>query len=483
MKIVRGLILSLFVMLHFCSDAQVVSSSENINIRSDYGYEIIGKVDDQILLYRDRGFEQILMVFDESLEFVREREIDTEKKKAKVYGLAKRDTCFLAFYGYKDDGVEYVRVGSFNNYAEILDTMTIFEKKKTFFGGRDFSHQLSDDKRYSMLYTVEKKSDLIPIIFDNQTMKATHVGEYKIENRNLRKDLMEIKVTNQGDIIMMLEMNNSRFNNDKHIVEIIYIQGRTGAVSISQVNLKDIYTQSIHLSYDNYRRMVSVSGLYNDKSSSESKGYFFAEKPIGNPRMDMDVVFSEFDQSFINEVYGTKSNKKKGIKDFEIVSSISRQDGGKILIAEMQKRFSRNPSYNSNYGLNSYSGGSVNSWVDYFNEDMVVIALKPGGKEHWKKVMYKKQFSQDDGAVFSSYFLFKTPSRIRIIYNDEIKKDNIVSEYVFGPLGKNKRQSIFSTEYQNLKLRLKDALQISGSELLIPSERNRNLSIVKISYL
>jgi len=483
MKILQGLILSLFLMLHYTGECQEVSSSENINIRSDYGYEIIGKVNDQILLYRDKGFEQILMTFDESLEFVREREIDTEKKKAKVFGLAKRDTCFLAFYGYRDDGKEFIRVGAYNEYAEILDTMTILEKKKTFFGGRDFIHQLSDNKRYSLLHTIEKKNDLIPVVFDNQEMETTHYGEYKIENRNLRKDLVDIKVTDQGDIIMLLEMNNSRFNNDKHIAEVVYIQGKTGVVNISQVDLKDVYTQSIHMSYDNYRRTVSISGLYNDKSSSESKGYFYAEKPVGNPRLDMDVVFSEFDQGFINDVYGTKSNKKKGIKDFKLVSSISRMDGGKILIAEMQKRFSRNPSYDSNYGLNSYSGGGVRAWVDYFNEDLVVIALKPGGEEHWKKVMYKKQFSQDDGAIFSSFFIFKTPSRVRIIYNDEIKKDNIVSEYVFGPLGKNKRQSIFSTEYQNLKLRLKDALQISESELLIPSERNRNLSIVKISYL
>jgi len=166
-----------------------------------------------------------------------------------------------------------------------------------------------------------------------------------------------------------------------------------------------------------------------------------------------------------------------------LISSISRQDGGKILIAEMQKKFSRNPTYDANYGTNYYNNGGVRAWVDYFNEDLIAIAIRPGGEEHWKKIMYKKQFSQDDGAIFSSYFLFQTPSRLRIIYNDEIKKENIVSEYVLGPLGKHKRQSIFSTEYQNLRLRFKDAIQISPTEILIPSERSRNLSIVKISYI
>lgn len=462
---------------------QVVSSSEDINIRNDYGYEILGEVNEHILLYRDKGFEQRLMVYDKSLEFVRERKIDIDKNRPRIFGLARRDTSFLAFYGYKDDGNDIIGVSSFNEYAEELDTLTVFKKKKTFFGGRDYVHLLSDDKSKSLIYSVEKKNEFIPVVFDNDRFEPILTDEYKIENRNLRQDLLDVQITNQGDVLLLLELNNSRFKNEKHLVEVIYIQGKTGAVNISQIPLSNVYTQSIHMSYDNYRRNLSVSGLYNDKSSSESKGYFYAQKPVGNPRINLDVKYYEFDQRFIDEIYGTKSNKKKGIKDFKLVSSISRQDGGKILIAEMQKKFSRNPSYDSNYGSNYYGNAGVRAWVDYFNEDMIAIALKPNGDEHWKKIMYKKQFSQDDGAIFSSFFLFSTPSRLRIIYNDEIKKDNIVSEYVLGPLGKNKRQSIFSTEYQNLRLRLKEAIQISSSEILIPSERSRNLSIVKIAYI
>lgn len=483
MKSIVKFILFFILILPSFGISQVVSTSEVINIRNDYGYEILGNVKDQILLYRDKGFEQRLMVYDKSLEFVRERKLDVKKKKSRIIGLAKGDTSFLAFYEHRLDGDEVLGVTAFNEYAEELDTLTILKKKKTFFGGRDYIHMLSENKSKSLIYSIEKKSDFLPVIFDNETFKTILLDEYKIENRNLRQDLIDVQVTDQGDILLLLELNNSRFKNDNHLVEIIYIQGKTGVVSISQLPLNDVYTQSIHMSYDNYRRNVSISGLYNDKSSSESKGYFYAEKPVGNPLITMDITFNDFEQEFIDDIYGRKSNKKKGIKDFRITSTISRQDGGKILIAEMQKKFSRSPGNEGNYGTNYYNSGGIRAWVDYFNEDLIAIAVRPGGEEHWKKVLYKKQFSQDDGAIFSSFFLFKTPSRLRIIYNDEIKKENIVSEYVLGPLGKNKRQSIFSTEYQNLRLRLKDAIQISSTEILIPSERSRNLSIVKISYI
>ena len=50
------------------------------------------------------------------------------------------------------------------------------------------------------------------------------------------------------------------------------------------------------------------------------------------------------------------------------------------------------------------------------------------------------------------------------------------------PLGEYKRESVLSTEYQKLKLRFRDALQIGPSSLIVPSERNFALSLVKIDY-
>ena len=76
----------------------------------------------------------------------------------------------------------------------------------------------------------------------------------------------------------------------------------------------------------------------------------------------------------------------------------------------------------------------------------------------------------------------KTPSRLRLLYNDEIKKSNTVSEYIMDPTGKIARNSLLSTEDQEMKLRFRDALQISNRELLVPSETNYDLILVKITY-
>ena len=120
--------------------------------------------------------------------------------------------------------------------------------------------------------------------------------------------------------------------------------------------------------------------------------------------------------------------------------------------------------------------------MDHFFEDVIVIAVDPQEKEHWTRVLFKKQFSQDDEGIFSSYFLMKTPSRLKVVFNDEIKNNNTVSEYLLDPIGRFNRNSLLSTEYQNLKIRFADAVQVSGNEFIAPSEKNRKLSLVKIVY-
>ena len=120
--------------------------------------------------------------------------------------------------------------------------------------------------------------------------------------------------------------------------------------------------------------------------------------------------------------------------------------------------------------------------IDYYYDELFVISIHPTGQEHWATVLPKKQFSQDDGGIFSSFFLFKTPSKLRFIFNDEIKNENTVSEYVLGGTGAFDRNSVLSTSGLELKLRFQDAVQINGNELLIPSERRNRLKLVRLNY-
>ena len=96
--------------------------------------------------------------------------------------------------------------------------------------------------------------------------------------------------------------------------------------------------------------------------------------------------------------------------------------------------------------------------------------------------MHKKQYSQDDDAAFSSYFLLKTPSALRVIFNDEAKYETTVSEYVLTGSGEADRNAVMSTESQKLRLRFRDAVQVAANELIVMSESRSKLKLVRVTY-
>ena len=96
--------------------------------------------------------------------------------------------------------------------------------------------------------------------------------------------------------------------------------------------------------------------------------------------------------------------------------------------------------------------------------------------------MVKKQYSYDDAGIYSSYGLFKTPQITRILYNDEIKNENTVSEYLLTGSGAFQRKILMSTDRQDIKLQFGSSVQIDLKEIIIPSVWKSSLKLVQLRY-
>ena len=228
---------------------------------------------------------------------------------------------------------------------------------------------------------------------------------------------------------------------------------------------------------------MAVAGLYDEKSRDQSTGYVWINGSIDNWQ-DEQVFLIPFEDVVFFEVYGNNKNKK--LRNFQVSSMLLKADGSPILVFEHARNAVRQnggiSNFNNTNTFRGQQGFNSAGWSDHYREDLVVISLDQNLELDWYHVFYKKQFSQNDNALFSSYFTFMTPSRVRLIYNDEIKTNSTVSEYIFDGAGNYKRNSLLSTEYQNLRLIFQYAVQISNSSLIVPSQRNSALSLVKVDY-
>jgi hypothetical protein len=298
---------------------------------------------------------------------------------------------------------------------------------------------------------------------------------------SVRADFEQPLVTNNGELYYILGKDNRKSTREKHLYEVYYADAETPQKKLSffKVNMEEKMTFDLLFEYDNMNNNIVAGGLYSEKNRGKAVGYFFLKIPSQNTEA-YQLTFKPFEDKFVSDFLGKVVKENKGIPETVVKEIILRRDGGIIMIAERNKLLERTMT---NVRRGGYIGDDGRGYiVDYQFEDMMVISIHPDGQTHWGAILPKRQYSQDDDAIYSSFFLLKTPTSLRLLFNDEIKYENTVSEYVIRGNGEFDRNSVLSTFNQKLQLRFQDAVQIAANELLIPSEHRNRLRLVKVAY-
>ena len=454
--------------------AQKITVSEEVGIKTDFSYTVIGKFADRVLLFRDQSSRYEVQAFDENMRVVWTRELNFNRQRPDIIGINKYKDLWHLFFGFREKGDYHIMHYAYNAKADLVDSTTIGVIERQYFSPR-FRFTESEDHSKVLLFKSDKETELDAFSYDLSSMNLLWYKLLDLKNTFLRRDFRRMIVTDKGDMLMFLE-HNKTFSADVEY-ELIHVSSATHNVEHLAFNFGELVIQDFYPVYDNYNTRIAFAGMYSLKNTAKADGMFYA---ILNPGSSgPEVYLHSFKEEIVEDVHGKDVDPEKGLTNFMVSDIVLRQDGGAIIIAELSKEYSRR---NSMPMRQDYASYSASSWVDYYYEDLVVFSVHPEGEHHWSFVLHKKQHSQDDDAMFSSYFLFKTPQKIRLLYNDEIRNENNVSEYVIRGNGYYERNSVFSTDYHRLRLRFRDAIQVGYNECIVPSERNNRLNLVRIMF-
>jgi len=471
------LILPILIFISNLLFAQKVTVSQEINVKNNIAYDIFPNVEGQILFYHDRGTEHFLEVFDQNLRYKWDRQLDFEKKNITILGLAATDTLLNIFYQYRDEGKIYTKVKSYDSNAASLDTsVTLFVQEFQFIKKPRFT--TSEDKSKICLFWEEDRNIHL-VVVDNHTKTILVKDFMNFKEFNFRTDFTKLTVANDGQVFVLGKRASSWKKVDPNKLMLAHLVAKNQH-NIYFYTVSEFEITQVLMVYDEYNNKLALGGLLSKGDEEASVGYFCQSYDLNQNNENYTINHHTFTLEFIGDILGKKVTKIKEIRNLYIQDLILRKDGGIVMIAEMKKEYIRR----TNAGPTGRFGDFYSSrgFVDFYHEDLILFSNDLNGVEFWKKILYKKQFSQDDEGIYSSYFLFRTPSRIKLMYNDEIKNSNTVSEYNLDALGNFERKSVLSTEYQNLKLRFRDAIQIGSTSLIVPSEKSLKINLVKIEY-
>jgi len=453
--------------------AQRIMVSDELPLRSDISYEIIGELAQQVLLFRDKSVSFEVQSFDQNMRSGWTREIELLKRTPEVIGINAIRDSFTVFYRHREKGNYYIRAHRYNAKAILKDSVLI-STYGGIFQSADLDILRSEDRKKILLYHVERQSEIHAILFDNETMKK--VWEYRFEPQDFRfsEDALHLMVSNAGDMYIVIEKGNYRVRKGDYNYEVFKYGANHPSVLRYLVSLDNFFTFDLAFHFDNINQQMVGGGFYYEKNPLRAEGFFALR--LDQTLHNEQLTFHPFKEDIIESLVGKELRKNKGLEEIIIQDIVLRRDGGLVIIGEENKNYYRRIA-NTGRG---YYGGFTRNVTDYYYNDIFALSISPEGQLDWQTIMHKKQFSQDDGGIYSSFFLFKNPRNLRLIFNDEVKLENTVSEYVLAGTGAFNRNSILSTDNQNLRLRFRDALQVAPNKMLVPSEHRGKLRIARL---
>lgn len=461
--------------------AQQVDISPEQTIRDNVTYEIIGKIKSKVLMYRSEGTEYEIQAYDTDMQKDWDEPLEFERKTIKSYGFSNTNSEFSLLYSYRRKGKMHIHARQYDGKAKLMriDTLKTYERRAFM---PDLKFIESQNKQLVLLYSIQKNKAMEAFVFDTRNRQILWDKVFTPADLKFREEFVDVFLDNKGNAHFVFEKDNKRLKKEKNRFEIFTYNRATETESITMLPLKNRLWSDVMFEYDNRNEKLIGAGLYADKLKSIAEGYFYLNIDLFQQE-DRTLKFHKFTPDYIKTVLGKEKIKKsqaKGFIEIEVQEVVLRSDGGILLIVERTKEHSRDAA---NY-QSSFNGrdNEMIQRVDYFYNDIMLFSVNPDGTPHWNQILHKRQYSQDDGGIYSSYFLLKTPKSLRFLYNDQIKRENIVNEYIVTGSVEPKRKNVLNTAGEKIMLMLREAEQVSSNEIIIPSEHRRELKLVKVSY-
>ncbi len=224
---------------------------------------------------------------------------------------------------------------------------------------------------------------------------------------------------------------------------------------------------------------VYFSGFYSDKKNGGFDGIVYASSGIGDSAV-MQRKFIPFDRELL-QVAGIRHHQHP-FDDFSVKHLIVKNDGGFVLVSEMQYVTTRS-TYTPGFGYYSFYSPYTNSTVhEYHYEDIMSLSYNKDGEREWSSFIPKQQYSQEDGGVFSSFGLLNSGGTLAYLFNDFNIHHSRIQLATVSPDGKSEVHGFTAEGNDYPDWVSKSAKQVSARSMIVPCFHKKQICFAKVQF-
>ncbi len=511
MKLKAAIYISVFVLLAFFSRGQSIKYSQpDRDDNKRINFEIIGKLGDNYMIYKNARDKNWISLLDENMQQVKTVNQDYLPNSDKLINVdfINYNTHALMIYQYRKKNVVHCEAVKLDAEGQKVGKEYALDTSHIGFAGdsKVYSVVVSENKEKIMVFKInskDKKLYRISTILLNNQLDLIRYTNLTLKMEDREDYLGEFHIDNEGDMIFA-KFERSR-SDELLNTQLIFKRALSDNFEIVNLDTKKFLLDELHIKPDNYNNRYIITSFYYLQRRGNTEGYYYYvwDKARNSKLIEDTLAFSD---ELRREARGN-SSVKTAFNDFFINNIISKRDGGFLITSESSYTNSRGMGYNrwnSLYGLPymrsmdyysyspfyspvyGYGLGGFNRWgesqnVRYLADNVVITSFDKTGKKEWSSVISKEQFSDESDNTLS-YMMVNTGGQLHFLFNNMEKRLNLLSDFTLLPDGKINRNPTLKNLDRGYTFMPKYGKQISSRVVIVPCLYRNYICFAKIEF-
>jgi hypothetical protein len=502
MNRIYPLVILFFLLAPFCISAQTVNISDIEREDSrDINFEIIGKMNGNVLVYKNIRSNHKISIFDRDMNTVETVKLKFIPEKTFNIDFVAYPDYFLIIYQYQKGNILHCMAVKMDALAKKMNEPVELDTTRIpiLTDNKIYTTIFSEDRSKIMVFKIQaryQKFNMQTLLFDkdmNLIKKDRMLADYDDRKETYDNFLL----ANDGSFVFTYaKQRGNRDNSDA--LSLVTKSPLQETFTYRDIDLNERYIDEVKLKIDNRNNRYLINTFYYKKNRGSIEGLLTCILDKAGEKA-VAINFIEIYDSLRDEAK-SDGMLRFALDDFFIRNIVVKGDGGFILAAEDyssdtrgNNNFNRydylyNPYYLSpgNYYYNPYRGyyrplSSYNTQsVRYYYENILILGISKTGQLEWNKVLHKSQFD-DDEQNFMSFSNMSYGNEIHFLFNSD-RKYQVISDQGVSPDGSIKRYPTLKSPQKGYEFMAGLGKQVGPGEIIIPCAYRGSICFAKIDY-
>jgi hypothetical protein len=501
MKRIYQILFVLFFIAPLSLTAQTVKISDfEREDTKEMNFEIIGKMNSNILVYKNIRSKHKINIFDKDMNTLETVRLDFIPDRTFNIDFVSYPDYFFMVYQYQKGTILHCMAVKMDAKAQRMSEPVELDTTRipVMTDNKIYSTIYSEDRKKIMIFKIQtrfQKFNMQTLLFDND-MKLISKNRHTIDYNERKESYDNFSLANDGSFVFTYAKQSGNRDNSNNL-GLVLKAPLQNSFSYQDIDLEEKYIDAIKLKIDNRNNRYIINTFYYKKNRGNIEGLFTYIWDRANEKTFVSK-FTEIYDSLRYEAKGT-GMLRFALDEFFIRHIIVKGDGGFILAAEDftsdtrgGNSFNRydylsNPysSTSGSYYYNPYTGyyRPLNSYSQskrYYYENIMVLSISKTGQLEWSKIIHKSQF-EDEDENFLSFSTMTSGGEIHFLFNAD-KKYQIVSDQALLPGGTIKRYPTLKSEQKGYEFMPGLSKQTGANQIIIPCAYRNNICFAKVDF-